>query len=1372
MFRSNNPSRPITLATTVPTATTGAGITGIGLGTNLVTQAIREVLGISADQISRANSLVVSLNALMKKRELNPGVELFPEELQEVMQKSARFTATGTSGVVLAPSVVSSHVMQIPMNASVASSAVRNSTQDSKELTKWQASDLVVEDDNNFFANCKNLSEECRNIINKMKQNVDEKRLRNSHGNIAKSTGSVVASATITASATLASVFDSIGSVLRECAALKEFSQDDKNIYQAWSECSNAFAETRDLQACLQSLKKLRDAISNFHDVNEASRDHSVTAPVLSVFTRSVISTPFVTALESVIGSIEAAHVSAYVLKDRSKSNTLATLSRASALKNSSEEGAVTHFENLSDLTRQFREISQQIEGELEKVPQSHVDSTAIASAGLVSVLAGIPSLIAGATGVLTRELSGETEFTKDKGLSDESRRVTVSDQANTGHDLDDLLDGVLPLLMARLQQASRMGVSGPAISGASEFVTCGALIVSLNTLAGIASAVREWRSVTADDSQRLDLNLAERLEIERQKATVLQSNQDTAQTLGTRSVSAHLSVHDHLHSVIETIVIGERSSFNPLQTGEEKNINNTGHSLLNSTLMNSLGFSSGVVGVLSFLLLQSGVLTNSSLEALRLALLNSRVLNQGPDRLKSQSTQSNFSAMSNATRLMAGQSDRDESSATQASLTTTHHLAEITLSRSTTVALCQSEIIINALIKFVSEELAQQNPENNISFFDSAFTLGQSLHQRLAEIIKEALDENAGNDIPILNQDMADELASASATSIAAALITHSITTSPFRQSYLQAKEALEIKDAQKNDGLSESFVAREVSTASNVIQAFTRNCIAQLNEDAQKASVSDEKLNTAMHVHSSSNGMVLSAMSIASFATLLCEETIESIMSRSLGLTDPAKTKESLAVIMHVTGMESKESCNQVTEDSQLDRTDILPRALTGLRLTLSNLGQCLAGIAYDLEAKSAENPANFDLTKVGLEMHLTQELVLKSVVSSLTKMSLTVTKIAGCLSMLPVGSLGFIDWMRRTAKMLDQETMQWNETENSAARSTKNDNECQSQSSEVFGLSSDSTADTILFFVKILLKALILGSESALSVAKILEIVSLHQDPQQALTLLTQETLQPQGGIDALSKQAKCHLTAATVASTALSIATVHNTQSSESTESTQDTFEQQIDAVIDLCAFLADADAEDNQQILGLEKFFALLIEVLVGDKTKENQEYEAEGDISDNCDKLVAMLNRGGIPLALYHSRTDDDNPLLIDNLFMGCQNAMQVIEMFIRKAGASELRSAATLQQEKSTLLNDLQNKLAERNQYTEYSPKVKNLWNFITNKISDDLVIASRSKRTAKPGVFANPTPFTFDPKQFKKGCGLPELDVRKYSFSINRDR
>ncbi len=1144
---------------------------------------------------------------------------------------------------------------------------------------------------------------------------------------------------------------DLVGALSRESSGTFYFVQEGSGTADQLKKVSKT-----DMNHSANDIDELMSEVSNMNHRIKRCEELGVSAPFV-LGTSQTISFgsmyPAVSALQSSIASFAGAEASSHALtKEKAllTGETKASISDASTLKKEMEgQAKQTHSQNLSHSIAHFAVVAKHINDELKEMAEGRhkvsAKSTGVCMIRTLSALNAIPNFIIAATGMLSREASGTADFiTNDKATHQVLTRVLKSDKDHTGKDLDDLMSAVCEM-KERVAKCQRLGISAPFILGTSHVVSCGSLIASLNTLAGMIFALREFRTVTHPEaSPALKLNEDEIQDAKKSKDDIINSNQSSAASLKTQSVSQHISLHDHLQSVMEKIVLTHRVSFDFAQPGAE-NINKSGHSLINTTQMNTSGFLSGALGVLACIALETGISTEAFWRALSLAIEKSHVLSKGPDEIKIGGTsQFNLSIPSNATRLTADQSKDPGSSATQTVLSATYHVAESISSRSLVVAICQSGALTQALKELSAEADVREGEERPKYFSNTSVILGRIKSDQLAKKIREVLDR-VGNDIPGLNHDMENQLASASQTSINAALSSHSVLIAPFLQSYLVAKDATKnIHAEQKKEALSESSIMRELTTASNTIRAFTKNCIAELQLNADQISdeqQKDDAYNSSMQTHIKLNASVATTMVAGCYMSLLCDDLVESIVSRSiLGFLDAEKMRKTAKQSGDVSAGEAKESSKETAQDSNLGELNSVTLMISALRLTLTHIGESLAGMASELEKQLKD----IDLLKDDMNMHSSQRSILESMMSALTQCSLNMSKTASILTMLPLGSLGSLDAMRHIVRSIDCAIS----NHSNSAESTRNSEG--SESSVSFGLTTDSTTATILLFIKSLLKGLVIGSEASLLVCKLFEILSLHPRPDVALSLLVAELLQPQGGLLGLSKLSGSQLTGTMVGLSggSISILDVMNTSDSDSFKSTRDSSQQQvIDKLIDACGFLEDSE-ENQQEKLGLKKFFELLI-IVLANHAKHSKAFKDDDITPRNAQSIVAMLNRGSLALASFHSKTDKNNSLISDETFLGCNDAQVLLETFIRKASKDE------------ALLMAL--KEALQNQGKNYSAKVEGRWKYIVDKICEHLSTQSRSDRLFLPGAYYSEK--RFNQKAFRAKCALDEKRDNKLS-------
>lgn len=1091
---------------------------------------------------------------------------------------------------------------------------------------------------------------------------------------------------------------------------------------------------------------------------------------------------PAVSALQTTLNSLEATRVMSQVFtaeKENLTQSSQDSFSEASSLQNREGKVVGTHSNNVSQLTSQFVTVTDAVEEKLkeqmgENKHRKHrtmASSSATVMLGISSAVTSLPELLTtGAPGVLLRELLAMTHSIKhDKGTADESKKtvnnVTHSKSDRTGKDLDELITAVSKL-QERIERCEKFGVSAPVLLGISHIVTAGSLITSLNSLAGMCFALSECRHLTnPSKTAALQLDEKEQMDEVINRLSFVMSHAHSAKFSRTEEVSGGVTLLDHLQSIMEKAILTDRASENPSRAPRDPRINRTGRSLI----MDTTGFMTGVLGMLSLVVMESGITVESFWRAFRLATEKCSVMSKGPDESKTGRSHFNLSFSSNTTRATAAVSDHWVSSATQASSHTTHHASEVTLSRSLTIALCQSGVLTEAL-----KNLSQRLHVDNELFSKTSNDSGRLLVGELAAEIKKVLDKanDERGEVPGLNRDMASQLATVSETSIATALSTHSLLIAPFLQSFVVARKATATRKNQTNEGVFEKSSTSEfVSQISNLIQAFTQNCIDALKENAAALPPQELALfNTSMRTHIDSNRTTASSMLATCYTSLFCDELIESVLSRSLSLLDAEKMRNSRDQSTAMLDQEAKEAAQQTAADSQLSESASVTRVVSALRLTLSHLGESLARMASLLHTES-------DLLEDDMEMHTSQRVSLKIVSEVLSNCSYYMATTAGILSMLPLSSLDTIEDLRQVIRSIESI-----KSHNSGAIASTFAEQDSSITLLPLGVTSDIAGSTLLLFIKTVLSALVRGSDSVLTVAKILEIMSLHQRPEEAFTLMTQASLQPQTGSASVTKPSASCIIAPTVGSSAVSLETVEMTNSSDCTESTRFATQKMSDKVIDSWGFLEDSedseeDSEAKESKVGLKKFFEIVILIL----TRQQQVQPClPADLPHHCADIANMLNRGSIATALHHSahlksplRDVRGNPLLNGNTFLGCNNAADVIEALI-----------ATLTNEGSQevaekLMNNIKKELAEEKM--PYSSKVHTLWNYIKKEVKNNLQTKNskgifnqeeRANVLSKGSMLAKKKN-NFNPTTFDENCALkdpvspgPALSVR---LSIN---
>lgn len=1315
--------------TVAPTGTVGSIVSGIGVGSSQASLASKNA--IQETNLSERDSLLKGLDILSKAEdahEENPlGMDLFPEAIRDMLALTRNSAASSVNKLLIAPATVSSHISQLPIDIAAVFEGLSRSIKNYHELLQTQqASTLNVDKElqekkSGFSANCQALCDHFSGIFDELNEHIDGRfkhpgSANKSHAFIAQSIGSVSALGSLGTAGLISLMVDMIGSSLREMTGSVEFSKQEslhpkeKNVYKALSNCSKSISESKNSEETFQALHELERALSDFDPASEMRENHSVSGPSLSVLTRLITATPFLTTLFAVnassLGLMEATEA---LRKEKalSSQNSRNTAADASFIIDSS--GPDHHSQNVTAFCEQFDEALKHIDQQLEAKPNHEsVASSAKSTVGSTGALVIAASLIPGFTGLVSREFSGSIDFTRnDKGSREESTAVLRSRSEMTGDDLDKLMSRVCAL-EERVVRCNELGVSAPVVLGVSEAITSGSVIASLNIVAGMYSALKECRTMSHSPSQATQLEDAEKAKAQQYVQSVIDSNKKTGGVTGTGVVSDNLSLHQHLQSVMDKVVLMHRSYMNSLNFGANRHdLNSAGKSTIGSSQGNSTGFLMGALGVIGLTALESGIGLEALFGSFRYSTQTRRA-SDGVDRIESDNgSRTNLSFLSNATRLL--EEHFKSSSVTQTSIRTTHLAFEGLSSRSLTVALCHSGALTEILRRIVNEELDQLKHVDGQ--LDSAL-VSDALMPKLYNSILKVLDdaEIDHNPIPNLNQDMASALGCASNASLATALASHSVFISPILKSIVAAKKASNIAEGQKNEALTaHSEISRIISTASNVMQGFTLNFIDEVNEF-------DNPIKNSSPVHSS-NSLNDTAMIASCAISLLCEELFEICVSRSFTLLDKDKVAQTAKQSSDQTKKESGLSLDGVKEDSGLGQDYSVSHVISAMRLTLSHLGVSLGELASKLDASS-------DLLKNDLEMHSSQKTLMKSLVSSFGEFSQIMLAISAGLSNFPVSTAGSTDSLRRGIHSIDHSLIL--EPVHSSADSSK---EFDSESCLLTGMSTDCVSSIMTAATKLLLQASVLGLDTTLSVAKIMEILSIHPRPIEALTLETQALSQPNGLSNNISKQTQNLAVVSTLGLASVSIAT--RTDQSQSTDKSLQVLQLAIDAHIDQIALLEDTE----ENVIGLKAFYELLIRLLHG------------GDEHANYKDIVLRFHRGGIALSNYHSahggfknseRERNTNRLISEYGFNKCDDAASLLKLFIDKAILDERRvldrkdkGIFDEQKDSPALLTQLKQELIGHHM----SPKVEKRWNYIINKVIDDLKNENSRMSLLHPG-------------------------------------
>ncbi len=1334
--RNGNPLSVTFQGTSAVFGLFSATTSGVAIGSTGGTKASSHA--VNSDRISQRDSLLATIQQLSNELGKinapdNLNFNLLPlldDSSKKTLQSTAEEIVLSVATATAFPTSAATHISQLPLDLTAAIKGLRVSLENQQGLIFSAASTLDQQRDAEAFSfHCKLLTQEIHNIsaktTNKINDEIKDRHFTGaSHNHAAISSAVTLGAVPLTIAAVISASLDSIVSTLRESSGVTQFlknesllSREEKNVYHALSEAT----KSKNSAESLAALKKLEEALSNFNPAHDMSVAHSVTSPFSAVILRQLTSSPFTTALRAITSSsIAGKLVTQLVSKEKDDPASImstATAARASTILLNADH----HFANLSTLTKRFQKLLGKIDVELENFPdKNRISASAQSTAVLSGLVSAIPLLMTDLVGVFSREMSGAIHsLIKDQGTHEQSTHVLKTDKANTGANLDALLKQASQM-QERLGKCQALGVTAPVTLGATHALSSGGLTATLNSMAGIYSVIKELQTLSMEPSKPTQLDAKEVEDAKQDKNSLIKSNQNSAQSTGSASVSDEVSLHNKLQSIMEKVVLTHRSGKNFLdakQPGNERaDINSSAKSTLAFSQGNSTGFLSGALGILALVSLQSGISVETFFRGLRIAIEKSvGAASVGPDMSNIAGFKFNLSSASNTTRLAA----ELKTSALQTTLSATYHTAELISLRSLTVALCQSGIFREAL-----SDLSAQNKRDEGQAEDRLGFMDNDLLNKLADNIVVALNKAAEPNgfVNGLNQDMASQLSSATKSSIATALSTHSVFILPCLQSIAAARAASKnSKEHQKQDVIASSSVAQTISTGSNILQNFTLNCIEQLKKQA--VSTAEEKeLHPLNQTHESSKTVNASTMVATCCLSLLCDELLElSLVSRSVTLLQHNEVSDGLVKSNEVAVKTEQESVAEITADSQLGDVRSTTQIPSALRLTLSHIGNSLKNFASELQ-KECEK---IKMLEEKGDLHSGQRSLMQSLGSSLSQCASGVTAVVGMLSMMPASSAGVIDDIRRCIHHLDAHLQIDPLGSGSAVASTV---ASESESYVLTGITTDSAVNLLVTVTKLLLQSVLLGAEGTLSIAKVLEILSLHPRPDQALTLETAGLSQPND----LTQNVRSLVTRVLV-STNVTTATASQEMKVPSLDSTDRFIEnrqKEVDERIDQLKMLNDSE-EGNS--LGLKEFYQTIIEVLV-EKDPELREIKPD-EKKIYIDNLIARFDQGGITLSSCHStydgipkpaqlkkeKTKNENPLLSKNKFLNCDDASELMQSFIDTAARTN-----------NVLLDTLH--LALQNRLKHLSPSANTHWNFLLDSIESKKIAKGMQNRVLHP--------------------------------------
>ena len=1323
----------------------GSGL-GIAQGSKAMTKATE------AFECGKRDSLLDALNALFDEKNNEeikdfPLLHTMPDDLKDALLFTANALAYSNSKLAGAPSSILSHLAQTPLDFTAAIQGLVGSLNGVGDIIHVEASTLKQNGGKiaDCFAHMDSLSKEFDKIVKAMSKGIDDKFENNEksnvalHASLAKSTAVPLTAVSMGVAAAVSMTIDSIGYVFRESTALGLFSLEEtgandqeKNIYHALSVCFNAFTQTKNSRDCFKSLKDLEAAILNFKEATALCEHHVVISPIMSVSTRYLTSIGFVTALQNVNTSALAQTALSDVLTEEQKQlsqNPIATTKKASAILDI-DGGGEKHCQNVRELTNVFADILKKLDAKIdaeykdEKVSGMKASAKSnLLSTGALSV---IPTLMIDFAGIMSREMSGAIQFTrKDKGTQAESKKVLASDSDELGADLDALMTRVSQL-KERIVEAQRLGVSAPITLGASHIVSSGSLITALNSIIGVCFAIRELRALPDSHQDLTGLDDEEKIVANLYLEKVNNSNNQSAKSVGTASGSENMSLAEKLESIIEKIVLTHRSELNFVEPGLVRNdLNRTAQCTVNFSQGNSSGFLSGALGIIALTALETGMSSEALTRALLHSFKHSDRSSQGVDKIQISGINTNASSACNATRLSA---EAVDSESVRTLLRSINLGSELTFSRAVFVTLCQSGVL-RAAIKELYEEEKEKGLEHPL-FLQSSLVSARivdKIADKILVVLNEAEqgpavaegDAIAAPVIPGLNNDIASQFGARLKVSIATSLTAHSMLIAPFLQTYFVLRKASEIEEADLNEGLVNNEVGKALSMFMNSMRAFSSNP-SRKKVEAPKALEENEN-NSLLSTHDYSNMSVLSGLITTTGGfSLVLDEIFEMIVSRSLTLLNYDDVNKTSVDLLKQSVIESKDSVGRSSDNSELGQAQSTLRTLTALRLTLTHFGQSLQNLANELEA-IAQNEEN-KFIQEPVELRTNQAAYLSALTKCCHYAGWSLLQLSATLSKAPMATAGSIDDARRILHSEDK-SLQFERIHTSA----KSIEECQSESTLITGVVSDSAAELIVNLSKALSHGSLLGSDTLLAFAKLSEILSLHQKPEVGLSLETEAHSMPNG----LSKQTVSTSNQMKIAA-GISIATVSAEMITDDNccASTQDSVKS---TQVKLDKYIEDNGMlnEDEEAKLSLKKFYAILIRLLAKHSNKETKDVEV--------DDLIQRLNFGGISTSRFHSQYEGlplrkkpeallehkpfENALITDYRFFGCDDAPQVLDTFISFATEHELKKGEGI----TTLLKQLKLELFS-DAASPLSKKTQRLWLFIVNQVGSALYLKDQA--------------------------------------------
>lgn len=1061
------------------------------------------------------------------------------------------------------------------------------------EYKDWsKASELKENARDNFFASCQHFQKEFNRAYDRIGVKVADAFIdRNAsamtmHRSAAAGTAFGVFATATTPTAVATCLWDTLGAFLRNLQASLLDTQhsraDEDKLLKAVQACLHSMeGQVASKDACFNSLEKLNRvalALIETDAVQQQTSDRAATGTRPFSKTASTVSAPLVMTLQLVLDSGLAFMLASEALDRRLNVPSPKDLShRASSLEQKDQNSeSNSHSKNISSLAQQFSLMSgaiNQIIAE-DKHVKNGADVSNMISFGNTSLLSASASsllpLLVLELGSITRELAAGLQFTthgQGNRLLEQSK-VTSQSNAQVGEELDTLFIEALKTRDA-LDMAKDLGASSPFFLGLSRAGLSGSVVGTLNVLLGALSAVKEVHTAMATVSQspqHSQLNAEEKEKVQQSVRETKESNKSASSVLVTSEPKA-LTAEKALESILNKVILLKRGSeYKGL--AERKDLNSVGRA------------SVGAENASSTAITRSGEFSTGSLAAVAWVFLESGVTVEALVRALSNVLESSLVSVKDS-RLFTGVAK---------DLTARHEVKDDkSASRAKTLASERQEVF-------------------------------SGLEGAMVDAVQQAEGKEPGQ----LHKAAASQSATSTQTGILSVSMAEATVIEPSVVGTELTQKARQHDHRHDQEAVVDSVPSKQLSVFSNQIRQFLFETIREA-QDEKRAGQNQSLLDS----HGSTRSTEKTAVSVSAAMSVVLLDAVEMIVSRSLTLLDSDKIGKKSAETVQLTKENLKENLSLATAemkaDSRLGSSVPSMNQTAALRSTLTHISEAFKACADEL-AKEVNATASDIFVKDNAILS-SQGSMMQCMATALTHTASLLTRLAASgtgLSFSHIILLGQVDNVRRRVHSSD-ESLELQQRD-SSQKSTKRES---TDTSLVTGLSADMLTSAIFNVTRILLRATIVGTDSVLSVSKLLEILLLDINPAERLRIEFEQLSLPQvgtAGVSASTRQSLLVSELLPLVTTAQTSVTRDDEVLRSTLNSSFNSLQKKVNELIGQLDVLEDTEVYSEQspgEIKGLKGYVHALIKALYPTLS--------EGETR----RLVERFNKGG-QLSHYH----------------------------------------------------------------------------------------------------------------------------------------